>query len=88
MEKLRESLKNLHKELKDSKNIDEESVKVLHELIADIQNILEKNEKLPDTGRSKLLTSLKETAEKFEISHHKLTGDINIVISSLSNIGV
>jgi hypothetical protein len=88
MEKLKESLKNLHNELKHSKNIDDESIKVLHELIADIQNILEKNEKLPDTGTAKLLASLKETAGKFEISHPKLTNDINIVISSLTNIGV
>jgi hypothetical protein len=36
----------------------------------------------------KLQSSLKDTAEKFEVSHPKLTGAINIVISSLTNIGV
>ena len=88
MEKLKESLENLHNELKNSKNIDDESVKILHELIVDIQNILKRNEKLTDDGTSTLLSSLKASAGKFEASHPELTGAINIVISSLANIGV
>lgn len=88
MEKLSESLENLHEELKNSKNIDAESVKALHELMADIQDILEKNENARIKEAPKLLSSLEETAGKFEASHPKLTGAINIVISSLTNIGV
>ncbi|MDR3625770.1 MAG: DUF4404 family protein [Ignavibacteriaceae bacterium] len=88
MENLRKSLENLHKELKDSKNIDDDSVKVLRKLMSDIQAILDKNEKAAIANAPKLQSSLKETADKFEISHPKLTGAINIVISSLTNIGV
>ena len=88
MEKLKESLENLHNELKNSKNIDESSVKVLQEIMMDIQNILKKNEKPTNDGTSTILNSLKESAGKFEASHPELTGAINIVISSLANIGV
>ena len=88
MEKLKESLENLHIELKNAKNINAESVKILHELITDINSILKKNEKIPPSGTSSLLSSLKETPGKFELSHPELTGAINIVISSLTNIGV
>lgn len=88
MENLRKSLENLHKELKDSKNIDDDSVKVLRKIMSDIQDILDKNEKAAIANAPKLQSSLKETADKFEISHPKLTGAINIVISSLTNIGV
>jgi len=88
MENLRASLENLHRELKDSKNIDEESLKVLRELMSDIQSILDRNDQASITSTPKLQSSLKETAEKFEVSHPKLTGAINIVISSLTNIGV
>jgi hypothetical protein len=88
MEKLKESLENLHQELKNSKNIDMESVKALQDLMSDIQSTLKKNEKIVDAGTIKLLTSLEETAGKFEISHPNLTGAIKIVISALTNIGV
>jgi formyltetrahydrofolate synthetase len=88
MEKLKESLENLHQELKNSKNIDIEAVKALQELMSDIQNTLKKNEKIVDSGTIKLLTSLEETAGKFEISHPNLTAAIKIVISALTNIGV
>ena len=56
--------------------------------MSDIQNTLKKNEKIVDSGRIKLLTSLEETAGKFEISHPNLTAAIKIVISALTNIGV
>jgi hypothetical protein len=88
MENLRKSLENLHNELKNSKNIDDESVKVLRKLMADIEVILDKNEVAAAAEAPKLQSSLKDTAEKFEVSHPKLTGAINIVISSLTNIGV
>jgi len=88
MENLRASLENLHRELKDSENIDEESVKILRELMSDIQDILDKNELQSGIETPRLLGSLKDTAGKFEVSHPKLTGAINIVISSLTNIGV
>jgi CRISPR/Cas system CSM-associated protein Csm4 (group 5 of RAMP superfamily) len=88
MEKLKESLENLRKELKNSKNIDNESLKDLQRLTSDIHNILKKNEKITVTGTPVLLNSLKQAAEKFELSHPELTGAINIVISSLTNIGI
>ena len=88
MEKLKESLENLHKELQNSPNIDEESTKILKELMADIQNILERDENIINLGTSKLLDPLKESAGKLEVSHPNITSAINIVISSLTNIGV
>jgi hypothetical protein len=88
MEKLKDSLENLHEVLKTSKNIDDESVKILRKLMADIQSILDKDEKASVKETPGLLNSLEESAGKFEVSHPNLTGAINIVISSLTNIGV
>lgn len=86
MNNLRESLENLHNELKNSTDIDGESVKILQELMSDIKEILDRNKEIPASAN--LVGSLKDTAGKFEVSHPKITSAINIVISSLTNIGV
>ena len=88
MENLRDSLKKLHKELKDAKQLDEESQKILRQLMNDIQSILDKSEKVVVKEHHNLLESLKESSQKFELTHPELAGAINIVISSLSNLGI
>jgi signal transduction histidine kinase len=88
MEKLRDSLEKLHKELKDAKQLDEESQKELRQMIEDIQLVLDKNEKVVVKEHHNLLESLKESSQKFELTHPELAGAINIVISSLSNLGI
>jgi signal transduction histidine kinase len=88
MEKLRDSLEKLHKELKDAKQLDEESQKELRQMIEDIQLVLDKNEKVVVKEHHNLLESLKESSQKFELTHPELAGAINIVINSLSNLGI
>ncbi len=88
MENLKRSLENLHNELKRSKQVDEESRKILRKLIDDIQKILDKEERASSGSKQNLLENLKESAQKFELTHPELAGAINIVINGLSNIGV
>jgi RNA-splicing ligase RtcB len=88
MEKLKVSLEKLHQELKEAKQVDEDSKNVLRELMNDIQTILDKNEKEAVKEHHNLLESLKESSQKFELTHPELAGAINIVISSLSNLGI
>lgn len=88
MENLRRSLKNLHNELKSAKQVDEESIKLLRKLMDDIQKILDKEERTSSGGNQNIIETLKESAQKFELTHPELAGAINIVISGLTNIGV
>jgi predicted nucleic acid-binding Zn-ribbon protein len=88
MEKLKVSLEKLHQELKEAKQVDEDSKNALRELMNDIQTILDKNEKDAVREHHNLLESLKESSQKFELTHPELAGAINIVISSLSNLGI
>ena len=88
MEKIKDSLEKLHQELKEAKQVDEDSKKVLRELMNDIQAILDKNEEGIGKEHHNLLESLKEYSRKFELTHPELAGAINIVISSLSNLGI
>ena len=88
MEHLRRSLENLHNELKSAKQVDEESIKLLRKLMDDIQKILDKEERTSSGGHQNIIEILKESAQKFELTHPELAGAINIVISGLTNIGV
>ncbi|MCL5030567.1 MAG: DUF4404 family protein [Bacteroidetes bacterium] len=88
MEHLRRSLENLHNELKSAKQVDEESIKLLRRLMDDIQKILDKEERTSSGGNPNIIEILKESAQKFELTHPELAGAINIVISGLTNIGV
>jgi len=88
MEKLRDSLEKLHIELKNAKHIDKESEKILIELMNDIRKLLDKDDKDLGKEHHNILESLKESSQKFEVTHPELAGAINIVISSLSNLGI
>lgn len=88
MENLRSSLKNLHNELKSAKQVDEESIKLLRKIMDDIKKILNKEERTTSGSHQNIIETLKESAQKFELTHPELAGAINIVISGLTNIGV
>ncbi len=87
-QKLRESLENLHSQLKNTDKIDDESREMLFEIMSDVYNVLERNEDSTEEENHNILEQLKESYQKFEASHPELAGAINIVINSFSNIGV
>jgi|YelNatPaOPRAMG01_1025707.scaffolds.fasta_scaffold02079_9 predicted nucleic acid-binding Zn-ribbon protein len=86
MENLKKSLEQLHIELKKAKSIDAASEKILLDLMNDIHSLIARSESKEDEKHN-LLAGLKESAQKFEISHPELAKSIEIVINSLSNIG-
>lgn len=89
MNNLKDSLEQLHNELRNAKEVDPESAEILRNLISDIQNILERLESNRDVSEEhhNILEELKESAQKFELTHPELSGAIRIVINSFSNIG-
>ncbi len=84
---LRDSLENLHSELKNANKIDDESRKILHKIVSDIYELLERAEASTEAENQNLLERLKDSYLKFEVSHPELAEEINIVINSFSNIG-
>lgn len=86
MENLKKSLAQLHEELKKAKSIDSQSEKILLDLMDDIHSLIGRSES-KEAEKHNLLARLKESAQKFEISHPELAKSIEIVINSLSNIG-
>lgn len=88
MERLKDSLENLHSVLSKAEHVDNDSKELLHKIMADIQNLLNKNVEDTHSTKRGIIDDLKDSAMKFEATHPELAGAINIVISSLSNIGV
>ena len=87
MKKLKDSLEQLHSELQNAREIDPESAEILRKLIGDIENILERSGSEREEEHKNILDGLRESAQKFELTHPELAGAIRIVINSLSNIG-
>ncbi|MHB1688577.1 MAG: DUF4404 family protein [Ignavibacteriaceae bacterium] len=87
-QKLKQSLENLHNELKQAKSIDEGSLKILHKLLEDIRNILEDAETNKNGVHKSLIDELTSSARNFEASHPKISESINILVNGLSNFGL
>ncbi len=87
MKNLKNSLEQLHNELQNAKSLDAESEEMLLKLMNDIHAILERKSENTSEEHSNILEGLKDSAQKFEVSHPELAGAIQIVINSFSNIG-
>ena len=88
MERLKDSLENLHRELIKAEKVDDNSKELLRGIMADIQRLLDSDTETPHKSKHSIIEDLKDSARKFELSHPELAGAINIVINSLSNIGI
>jgi len=87
-EKLRNEFEKLHNRLKNLKNVDEETKEALENLDVDIQNVLKNShEKIIDEKES-IIKNFKNYAIKFESKHPEITESLNIVIQTLSNLGI
>ena len=87
-QELRDLLSKLHAELKNVKTADSTSRAILRKLGRDIQRILENSGEIPPHHHARLLESLEESVEHFEVSHPKLTSLMNTIIKNLSDMGV
>ena len=85
---LRDSLSDLHSELKKIKQIDKNSSEILKKLSHDIERILENSGEIPTSHHQSLLKSLEVSVERFEVSHPNLTFLMNRVIKALSDMGI
>ena len=88
MERLKDSLENLHNELVKAEHLDDDSRELLRGLMSDIKKLLDKEVEHPGKEKHNIIDDLNESARKFEATHPELAGAINIVINSLSNIGI
>lgn len=87
MKGIKDSLEMLHNELQNTEQLDQESIDMLQNLMNDIRSILERSGVSSPEEHHNILEGLKDSAQKFEVSHPELAGAISIVINSFSNIG-
>lgn len=86
-EKMHQLLKELHVELENAENIDEDSQQLLKNISRDIQKLI--TNKKPDLKKKNdIFESLEEAVEQFEGTHPSLTAAINKIAEALSNMGI
>ena len=86
--KFHDSLYHLHSELKQHSFTDSHTRKVSDALGQDIATILEHPGDVPFLYHFNLMNTLKQAVLAMETDHPKLTGVLNNVIVTLSNMGI
>lgn len=86
-EKIHQLLKELHIELENAENIDEDSQQLLKNISRDVQKLITK-EKTDLKKKNDIFESLQAAVEKFEGAHPSLTSTINKIADALSNMGI
>jgi ElaB/YqjD/DUF883 family membrane-anchored ribosome-binding protein len=87
-EELQDELENFRGKLDINENVDENLKKNLTKLIDDINKFLENSEEASMEERENLTENLKDTTLNFETKHPELSESINIIIHTLSNMGI
>ena len=86
---LRETLEQLHTELKCADTIDERSRELLRGVLADIEDLLEHNQNQKrGTQPESIIEQLREVVRAFETTHPTLTNAINGVADALAKMGI
>ena len=94
MERLKETLSELHSELSSGRPVDPETQELLKKVSTDIQDLLEQadskeeDEASSSTEKETLLDQMLNLTEEFEESHPELAQIIGRVASALSRIGI
>lgn len=86
--KLKSEFENLHNKLKNLKHADEETRTHLESLKTDIQNILDNSEQEIIENKEDIISDLKKYTLKLESEHNEISESINIIIHTLSNMGI
>ena len=85
-EELKNSLQQLHAEVRALGDNDELAKSRMSSLVADLERQLENTG--TDEHSSQLLDSIRLHIEQFEVEHPRLTGVLNRVMVALSNLGI
>ena len=86
-EQLRQELKKFTEKLDEKKNIDEDLVKNMKGLMSDVESFLE-NPESSNEEKENLVQNLRDSAINFETKHTELSESINIILHTLSNMGI
>ena len=84
----RRLLEQLHKELENTRSVNESARELLYTVKNDIQQLLNKSGGYKVGQHPKLITQLTATIHYFEKSHPKLALALKQVIDILSNMGI
>ena len=87
-EDLQRELENFNRKLDNKDNIDENLKDNLKKLMDDISNFLENSEDSSKEEKDNLVDDLKDSTMNFETKHPELSESINIIIHTLSNMGI
>ena len=85
---LRETLQQLHDELEETPQIDDNIRELLHSVMQDIRHVIETQESQPTPHPQSLIDRLEEVTTQFELSHPRLTAAVGRLIDSLSSMGI
>ena len=78
----------MHGELKDIESVDEDERQILEQLMTDIQEILERKEHDEQYPYKRFDERLKYAAEKFGVSHSRITTLVRQIADMLARIGI
>ena len=85
-QELDELLMKLHKEIEETKSVDEKGEELLRDLSADIRDLLGRTEnKKPAPS---MLDRMETSIDYFEVTHPELTSALASLFSILSNAGI
>jgi hypothetical protein len=85
---VRNKLRGLYTELKNTRSSDQQTQERLRVLTADVKNALDNYDEMRPDQHKGVLDGLQDAVEHFETSHPELTSVLNDVISSLANWGI
>ena len=85
--KLQATIEELQLELASLETVDSETRAVLEDAVAEIHAALHKEEHV-ELGEPSLIAKLRDSAEKFEASHHTLSGIVSRTIDALGQMGI
>jgi hypothetical protein len=85
---LKEHLENLHAELKNTQNVDENTEKLLSEIVEDVQTLLSHKGGARPVHHTTIKDRLDGSAREFDVSHPKLASTMRTVVSTLNNLGI
>ncbi len=83
---LRDLLKRLHAEIKNTKSVDGEGRELLRHLNSDITELLERTQGPPIKPQASLLQNLERAVEYFEVTHPVLATLLADLMTALAGI--
>ena len=85
---LRQELENFNEKLNSKQNIDGSLKESLMKLMDDVSGFLDNSEAASGEEKESLIENLRESTMNFETEHPDLSESINIIIHTLSNMGI